>query len=152
MKRNAHRIAGGLAFLLIAGFWTSTVISELSGSQESIATVKTAILWLMTVLIPSLMITGASGFSLADGRRSGLLDRKRRRMPIIAANGLIILLPSAFFLASRASAGVFDSWFYAVQALELIAGALNLALIGANIRAGMRMTGRLRRKPVTSHG
>ncbi|MGO9773237.1 MAG: hypothetical protein ACLPSW_27565, partial [Roseiarcus sp.] len=70
-----------------------------------------------------------------------------KRMPFIAANGVLILIPSALFLASKASAGVFDTSFYAVQALELIAGATNLTLLGLNMRDGLRLKGRLRRAP-----
>ena len=61
---------------------------------------------------------------------------KRRRMPFIAANGLFILLPCAFFLYHRAAAGQFDAVFYAVQALELLAGATNLLLLGLSMRDG----------------
>jgi hypothetical protein len=51
------------------------------------------------------------------------------------------------FLASKASAGEFDTGFYVAQALELAAGATNIALLGLNMRDGLRMKGRLRRKP-----
>ena len=36
-------------------------------------------------------------------------------MPQIAANGILILIPSAWFLASKARATEFDTTFYAVQ-------------------------------------
>jgi Na+/H+ antiporter NhaA len=98
------------------------------------------------VLIPALAATGGSGLALAKGRRAGLIGAKIKRMPLIAANGLLILIPSALFLASRARAGEFDSGFYAVQALELAAGAANLALLGLNMRDGLTMKGRLRRR------
>jgi hypothetical protein len=65
-------------------------------------------------------------------------------MPFIAANGLLILVPAAVFLALRAQAGLLDGVFYGVQAVELAAGAANLTLIGLNIRDGLRL-GRLRR-------
>jgi CDGSH-type Zn-finger protein len=68
-------------------------------------------------------------------------------MPFIAANGLVILLPSAFYLASKAAAGEFDGWFYAAQGLELIAGAANLTMMGLNIRDGLTMTGRIGGNP-----
>jgi hypothetical protein len=48
----------------------------------------------------------------------------------------------AFDAASR---GDFGSLFHAVQAVELIAGAINLALMSLNIRDGLRLTGRLMR-------
>jgi hypothetical protein len=43
-----------------------------------------------------------------------------------------------------ANARRFDALFYAVQALELAAGAVNIALLSLNMRDGLRMTGRLR--------
>ncbi|MEM8814847.1 MAG: hypothetical protein AAGE85_03415 [Pseudomonadota bacterium] len=146
MKRQVHAAAGALGFAVILSFWLSTVVAELTASAATIALVKNAILWGMIVLIPALMITGASGMSLGAGRTGALLKRKRRRMLLIALNGVLVLAPSAFFLANRASAGVFDTWFYGVQGVELAAGALNLFLIGRNIRDGLRMSGRFRRK------
>jgi hypothetical protein len=44
-----------------------------------------------------------------------------------------------------ARAGRFDTGFYLVQALELIAGAINITLLTRNMRDGLRMTGRLRK-------
>ena len=73
------------------------------------------------------------------------MGTKARRMPFIAANGVLILIPSALFLASKASAGSFDASFYLVQAVELIAGAANIVLLGLNMRDGLRLTGRLGR-------
>jgi hypothetical protein len=86
---------------------------------------------------------------LAKGRpRVGLVGAKIKRMPLIAANGILILIPSALFLAAKARAAEFDTAFYAVQALELTAGAANLVLLGLNIRDGLKMKGRLLRRPV----
>jgi hypothetical protein len=65
---------------------------------------------------------------------------------LIAANGLLILIPAALFLASKARHGEFDTAFYSVQAIELIAGAANIMLLALNMRDGLRMTGRLRRR------
>ena len=69
-------------------------------------------------------------------------------MPLIAANGILVLVPSAVFLAMKARAGVFDTAFYTVQAVELVAGAFNLVLIGRNIADGLAISGRLRRRAV----
>lgn len=65
-------------------------------------------------------------------------------MKIVAANGLLVLLPSAFVLASWANAGRFDGAFYALQGLELLAGAANITLLGLNMRDGLRLAGHLR--------
>jgi hypothetical protein len=60
------------------------------------------------------------------------------------ANSLLILVPSAVFLALKAHAGDFGAPFYAVQALGLLAGAANIMLLGLNMREGSRLKGRLR--------
>ncbi len=143
MKTRIHAIAGAIGFLTILVFWTSTVISELFGSLETIASVKQMILYGMLLLIPAMAVAGGSGMSLGAKRTDAKALAKKKRMPIIAANGLLILVPSAVFLASKASAGSFDGWFYGVQALELAAGATNLTLMGLNIRDGLTMTGRI---------
>jgi hypothetical protein len=142
--RRLHAAAGILAFLLIASFWLSTVVTELSGSHTAIATARQAILWGMVVLIPLLAATGATGFRMGRKMRLPLVAAKKRRMPFIALNGLLVLAPSAFFLAGKAAAGEFDSTFYAIQAIELAAGAVNLTLMGLNIRDGLAMSARRR--------
>ena len=148
MTRLIHPIAGAVAMLTIATFWVSTVISELSGSATWVIAVKTAIPWGFFLLIPALATTGGSGLGLADGARGGLVATKLRRMRFIAGNGLLILIPCALFLASKARADEFDGAFYTVQALELVAGAINLALLGFNMRDGFRLTGRFARTAV----
>ncbi|MCW8833485.1 MAG: hypothetical protein OQK03_09220, partial [Colwellia sp.] len=92
-------------------------------------------------------ITGATGAALSKNRRGPLDANKKKRMPFVAANGILILLPCAIFLDRWAAAGSFDSMFYMVQGLELLAGATNLTLMGLNIRDGLKMTGKLRAKP-----
>ena len=139
MKTKIHAIAGVIGFLSILTFWSSTVFSELLGSYETVATVKTMILRGMFILLPAMIIVGASGMNLGRKRKDILAASKKRRMPYIAANGLIILLPAAFYLQSKAVAGEFDTLFYAVQTLELVAGATNLILMGLNIRDGRSM-------------
>lgn len=143
MTKLIHPVAGALALLTIATFWLSTVGSELSGSTAAIVAVKTSVPWGFLLLIPALAATGGSGLSLAHGARGGLIGTKLKRMPFIAANGLLILIPSALFLAAKARAGAFDGWFYAVQGLELLAGATNVTLLGLNMRDGLKLTGRL---------
>jgi len=145
MTKIAHPVAGILALLTIATFWLSTAISELFASQAVIASVKTAIPWGFLLLVPALAAAGGSGFALAKGRRVPLIEAKMKRMRIIAANGILILIPSALFLASKARAGEFDTVFYAVQALELIAGATNIALLTRNMLDGLKLKGRFRR-------
>lgn len=151
MTRKIHPVAGAIAMLTIATFWLSTVSSELFGSREMIVAVKSAIPWGFLLLVPAMAAAGASGFKLSGARRAGLSAAKAKRMPLIAANGLLVLIPSALYLASKADAGAFDTSFYAVQAVELVAGAVNLTLLGLNMRDDLRMTGKLSRSPASRH-
>ena len=143
MLARIHAVAGLVAGGTILTFWLSTAVVELGGSVAAVTAVKTAIPWGLLLLIPALALTGATGFRLAGKREDALVQAKRRRMPIIAGNGLLILVPAAFFLAWKASTGRFDEAFYAVQSIELLAGAVHLALIGFNLRDGLRASGRL---------
>ncbi|MBB4285707.1 hypothetical protein [Roseospira goensis] len=143
MPKALHPVAGAVALATILTFWIATVVSEAFGPVSAIIAVKTWIPWGFIVLIPALMAAGGSGFRLSKGQRGGLVDPKRKRMPFIAANGLLVLIPAALFLAAKAHAGELDAAFYAVQVVELVAGAVNITLLGLNMRDGLRMTGRL---------
>lgn len=146
MTQRIHFFAGLLATLTIASFFSATLFSELLGSPDTVSTVKTSIVMPgLFILIPAIVATGASGFFLSKSRQGRLIAAKKKRMPFIAANGLFILVPCAIFLNQWAAAGTFDTAFYLVQGLELLAGATNLGLMGLNIRDGLRMSGRLRR-------
>ncbi len=150
MKSKLHGFFGALALLCIATFWMSTAVSEIFLDLASVTTVKNAILIGMWILIPSMAAAGGSGFSLAGSRRGRLVDVKTRRMKIVAANGLLVLLPSAYMLATWANAGRFDGAFYALQGLELFAGAANITLLVLNMRDGLRLTGCLSaRRPLS---
>lgn len=138
-----HRFAAAIAMACMATFFSATVLVELFGSVESISTVKRLIVWPgLLILVPSIAFTGASGFALAKGRNGVLVSRKRKRMPFIGMNGILILIPCAVLLNLWASSGVLDTRFYVIQAIELIAGAVNLTLMGLNMRDGFRMRGK----------
>lgn len=140
MKRNVHAVAGVLSFLFIATFWTSTVVAELFLDHGAVTSVKLAITYAFIAFVPCMAVTGATGFAMGGKSTFPILVAKRRRMPIIGANGLLILIPVAIFLSIKARAGEFDTWFYTVQVLELLVGATNLFLMGLNIRDGRQMS------------
>ena len=144
MPHLAHRIAGILAPLCIATFFLSTVLTEAFGSPAAVAQLKSLIVVPgLFIMVPLMAAAGGSGMFLAKVRRGRLVEAKKKRMPFIAANGLLVLVPCAIVLDRWAAAGTFDTAFYLVQAIELIAGAVNLMLMGRNARDGLRMTGRL---------
>jgi len=62
--RKIHAIAGAAAFLLIATFWTSTVISELFGSQATVVAVKHIIVYALFALMFCMALAGATGMKM----------------------------------------------------------------------------------------
>ncbi len=145
MPKKIHLIAGLLATLTIATFFLTTLGVELFGTHEMVATVKALIVLPgLFILVPAIAITGGSGVFLAKTRQGRLVEAKKKRMPFIAVNGLLIMIPCAIFLNRWAASGIFDTTFYVVQTLELLVGAVNFTLMGMNIRDGMKMSGRFR--------
>lgn len=140
VKRKIHAVAAVASFIFIAAFWTSSVAAELFFSHHAVALVKHAIAYALIVFVPTIAAVGGTGFSMAGENPHALLAAKRRRMPVIVLTGLLVLIPAALFLNAKAQAGEFDTAFYLVQVLELLAGASNLTLIGMNIRDGLRLT------------
>ncbi len=145
MIETVHPVAGAVALIMILSFWLATVLSELFASPSVIVMVKTMIPWGFVLLVPALAVAGASGFRLGRTWRGPVVARKMRRMPVLAANGVLVLIPAALYLSSKAQVGAFDRWFYAVQAIELIAGAVNITLLVLNVRDGLRLSRKLGR-------
>ena len=144
MTLMIHRLAGFIAMLCIAAFFSATIFAELFGTPQSIATVKSLIVWPgLFILVPAIALTGGSGFALAKSRSGKLVQSKKTRMPIIGANGILVLIPSAILLDRWAAAGAFNTGFYMAQGVELLAGAANLILMGMNMRDGLKISGKL---------
>jgi hypothetical protein len=141
-----HAAAGAAGFLIIATFQGATILAEALALPPVVAAVKTSVVAGLFALIPAMAIAGATGRRLAGPSPVGLAARKLRRLKFAALNGLCVLVPCALFLALKARAGELDSSFAAVQALELAAGLVNLVLMGLNIRDGLSLSGRLRRR------
>ena len=143
MKQLIHRIGAITATLCILTFFTSTIAVELLGSEQAIATVKSLIVMPgLFIMIPAIAATGATGMAMSTSSSPGPVGRKRKRMPFIGANGILVLIPAAIILDQWASAGRFDTAFYLVQALELLAGSINLSLMFMNIRDARMLKGK----------
>ena len=87
MKTKIHALAGVIGFLTILSFWSSTLYSELFGSHETVAYVKTMILKGMFILIPAMIVVVASGINLGLRRKDAKTLAKKKRMPFIGGNG-----------------------------------------------------------------
>lgn len=146
MAARIHGIVGFLATAVIFVFFISSIVVELMGDEAAIRLVKQLIVYGLVVLVPAMMATGLSGQAVVGARQGALIKTKQRRMIVVAANGLVILVPCAILLNRWAAAGVFDTTFYLVQAVELLAGGTNLILMGLNIWDGLLLAGRIRKR------
>ncbi|MCF7522092.1 hypothetical protein L4G92_08540 [Neisseria sp. ZJ106] len=135
--RKLHLTAARTACLLIATFWISTLISEMFLSLNAVIWVKNAIVYGVFLLMAAMAITGATGFKMGGKSKHPNIAAKQKRMPLIALNGLLILLPCAFYLCHKANSEQFDSVFYAVQGVELVAGLVNLSLMALSMKDGL---------------
>lgn len=134
-----HRTAGVVALIMLLIFWLSTVGTELMGNFYYIKNTKYFIPYGFIILIPALIIVGTTGLKLVGKTNSFIIRNKQKRMPFIALNGLIILMPCAFYLRYLAIYEQFEISFYIVQIIELIAGAVNITMLTLNIRAGVML-------------
>jgi hypothetical protein len=105
MLTSVHRFAALFAFGLIATFMAATLMAEGFLSYAAIVDVKQAIVYALFVLVPLLAMTGGSGFVLSRRSEHPLVAAKRRRMPVIALNGILVLMPLALFLNLKAGQG-----------------------------------------------
>ncbi len=88
-------------------------------------------------------VTRASGMALSKSRSGKLVDLKKKRMRIVAINGILVMVPAAVFLYLKTATGEFDMTFFSVQVVELVAGVVQLTLLTRNFRDGLRLDGRL---------
>ncbi len=142
MLPKLHAAVGALALLIIAGFWTATVTTILIGDKYLIAMTKLTIAWGLLALIPALMLTGLSGHRLAQKMRGPVIAAKQARMKWAAILGIIVLVPSALILLPLAMQGQGGAIYWALQIVELLAGATNITLLSLNMREGLRLSRR----------
>lgn len=146
MKRKQliriHIAATVIATLTIANFFTFSLIAEIIGDADFIKQVKTVILYCLPILIIAMPMLALSGKRLAGKSRNPIVVQKQNRMKLVAVNG-IFLISLAIYLYYHANFKNIDTTFFTVQGIELLLGAINLSLMGLNIRAGMRLAGKI---------
>lgn len=138
--RLLHRFAGAVALAILLVFQASTIVAETSLSHASVILVKDMIVLGLIPRILCMATAGITGNLIARKPLAGLPRTKANRMKIVAVNGLVILIPAALWLDRAANANAFGTSFYAVQAVEIVAGLLNATLLVLNMRDGLTMT------------
>ncbi|MBN9886813.1 hypothetical protein [Salipiger abyssi] len=137
-----HGASGAAALLVVASFWSLAFVSEFFAATDTVILLRQIILYALPLLVLALASAGGSGARLAGRSKAPQIVAKMARMRVAALNGVLVLIPAAVFLGLRAQAGDLSDAFGYVQLLELCAGALNIVLLGLNMRAGMAMKAR----------
>ncbi len=149
MKRSQivtiHAVASLLALLTVFTFFTSTVIIEITSSVEQIAGLKERIFFALPLMLLTMPVVGLSGKKLAGRSKSPIVNRKMKRMKLVAINGmLLIILATLLYVLSRDLQ--LGTTFYLLQGLELLLGGVNISLMILSVRDGMLLSGRLKRR------
>lgn len=152
MELIIHRATAIIAICAVSLFIGSTVIAEITGNLEIIIQVKQLIVMPgLLVLVPAVIGAGISGAKLAKNNQGNIVKRKRKRMPWIAINGVGLLIPCALILSNLAVKGELTAWFYGIQAVELVAGGVNLTLMVLNLMDGKKLGKKLTRRKGDSY-
>ena len=136
MLVRVHRGAAVGAIAVIVLFALSSAATELIGTQAEARIMRHGIMLGLPLLIGCLATVALTGRRLGERSRAPVVRRKRHRMRVIAAIGLVVLVPCAVVLNYRAM-GV-------LEITEFVAGGLNLALLVLNFRDGRALARRPR--------
>jgi hypothetical protein len=124
-----NRIASTTAFLMIASFMISSLVSEFIGNHFLIANVKRTIFYSLLLLIMCMILTAVSTKKLTSLHPNiPLYLINVKRIKLIGLNGVIFLAPLATVLNYFAHKDNLDTTFYLLQSLELICGLINIFL------------------------
>lgn len=94
----------------------------------------------LPVLIGCLVTAALSGRHLARNSRAAVIRRKQRRMRIVAAAGIVVLVPCALILDDLTASVSVGGVVTALEIAEMLVGALNLTLLVLNFRDGRGLT------------
>ena len=131
---RVHLAAAVAAVVVIVTFLVSSAVTELIGTAGTVHALRHGIVLGLPLLIACLATAALTGRRLGGRSRAPVVRRKRRRMQVIAATGLVVLVPCAVLLNYQAMP--------ALEITELAAGGLNLALLVLNFRDGRALARR----------
>ena len=134
MLVRVHLAAAVGAVAVIVTFLVSSAVTELIGTAGTVHALRHGIVLGLPLLIACLATVALTGRRLGGKSRAPVVRRKRRRMQVIAATGLVVLVPCAVLLNYQAMP--------ALEITELAAGGLNLALLVLNFRDGRALARR----------
>lgn len=133
-----HLIAAVLVLAILTSFWGAIVISDFFLDQDALAVVRQGIVYALIVLIPAMIAVKVTGSKLGKPRieTDVRIQNKKKKATLMAVNGVLIMVPAAFFLNYKASIGEFDMVFRVVQVIELLVGSFQYYFVVTNFKVG----------------
>jgi hypothetical protein len=141
---RTHLAAAVGALALITTFLLSSAITELIGNAADVHRLRQWIVIGLPLLVGCLAAAALTGRCLARKSRAAVIRRKQRRMQIVAAVGIVVLVPCALILDVMTAGALNGGVASALKITEILAGALNLTLLVLNFRDGRGLTRRPR--------
>ena len=140
MKTLYHAAAGISSLTCLLIFLVATINVEYSYSAPEMIAAQGVMLQTMWVYIPLIFTAGGIGYILSKERKERIVQVKKRRMVIIIAVSLFILMPCIYTLANAARYEIAGTIFSRIEILEVLSLILLIALLGLNARDGARLT------------
>lgn len=147
--RRLHRAASLTATVVVAALLSSSLLAQPFLTGPALHALRQAMLTAVPVLVLAMATAAGTGRRLAGGSTTEPIRSKRRRTAAIAAIGVFALVPTAILLERLTARGGTGTTFTVLVTVEPVLGAVNLALLLANVRTGLRLTGRRRRATVS---
>jgi len=136
-----HFIAGITVLIILTLFWLAIIISDFFLGHEALVLVRQGIVYALIVLIPAMIAVKVTGGILGKDRihSDPRVRDKKKRATWMAINGVLVMVPAAFFLDYKASANEIDLVFRVVQSIELLVGSFQYYFVITNFRVGMTL-------------
>ncbi len=135
-----HLTAAVGALALITTFLVSSAVTELAGNAAAVHNLRQWIVFGLPLLVGCLAAAALTGRRLARKSRAAVIRRKQRRMQVVAALGIVVLVPCALILDALTAGASAGAVVTGLVLTEMLAGAINLTLLLLNVRDGRSLS------------
>src|SRR5260370_10955480 len=135
-----HLTAAAGAVTLITTFLVSSAVTELAGNAADVHSLRQWIVFALPLLVGCLAAAALTGRRLARKSRAAVIRRKQRRMQVVAAFGIVVLVPCALILDVLTASTSAGAVVTGLVLTEMLAGAINLTLLLLNVRDGRSLS------------
>ena len=137
---KVHKVAGIFVLLTLVTFFLSTIIIESLGDHEQIKWLKLLIMiFALGLIAPFTIIIGKTGKKVSKGHDPKMLKKKSKLFKTMQRIGPFVLAPTGIALYFMARSDSFNTVFYTIQLIELIAQLTSIVLIIIAINTGIQL-------------